>query len=108
MSFNISLYNMEIFLDLKKKQKTKNMSRYRIKRSFNISLYNTEIYLDSYTALMSVLDSPNGSSNTGIKAVYSSKYISVLYSEMLNNLILLGFAFLINTLSFSQNTKNKL
>ena len=58
-------------------------------RLFNISLYNTEIYLDEYTALMSVLDEPLGESNTDIKAVYESKYISVLYSEMLNDLFIL-------------------
>ena len=55
----------------------------------HISLYNTEIYLDEYTALMSVLDEPLGESNTDIKAVYESKYISVLYSEMLNDLFIL-------------------
>ena len=63
-----------------------NTYRYRIKRSFNIVLYNTDIYLDSYTAWKVILDSPSGSSNMTFQAVYSSKYISVLYRTMLNNL----------------------
>jgi len=44
------------------------------------------IYLDLYTAWKVILDLPNGSSNVTFQAVYSSKYIPVLYSKTSNNL----------------------
>ena len=57
-------------------------------------LYNTEIYLDEYTALNAVLDEPPGESNTVFKAVYESKYISVLYRTMLNDLFIINLYWL--------------
>ena len=55
-------------------------------RLFNSVLYNTDIYLDEYTAWKVILDEPLGESNMTFQAVYESKYISVLYRTLLNNL----------------------
>jgi hypothetical protein len=64
-------------------------TRYATYRLFNSVLYNTDIYLDEYTAWKVILDEPLGESNMTSQAVYESKYISVLYRTMLNDLFIL-------------------
>ena len=48
-----------------------------------------EIYLDEYPAAKTILDEPLGKSNMVFAAGYESKYISVLYRTMLNDIFIL-------------------
>jgi len=66
------------------KQINKNKNNYKL---LYFLLYNTGIYLDEYTAWKDIVDEPIGESSMTFPAVYESKYIPVLYSEMYNNLV---------------------